>query len=168
MSFSKSIYRVSLSAALLFTASSLAQHDHDHAQHDHASTQGTPGHIMHERHENFETMGEAFKTIRDQVRSRDADMQAISRSAETINDLAQQLHTWFPAGTGPEAGKTHAKAEIWQNKADFNAAAERLVEESGKFVALTQTGDASKVAGGIRGLGGACKNCHDQYRVEED
>lgn len=166
MSISKSICVVSMSAAMLFTGTSLAQHDH--SAHDHGKIEGSAGQIMHERHENFETIGEAFKTIRDQVRSRDADMQAISRSANTINELAQQLHTWFPAGTGPEAGSTHAKAEIWENKADFNAAAERLVVESGKFVALTRTGDVSKIGGGIRGLGGACKNCHDSYRVDED
>lgn len=166
MSISKFAFFLSLSTAVVASSAVLAQHDH--STHDHAHDHAGATQIMDERHEKFETMGEAFKTIRDQVRSRDADMQAISQSAKTINDLAQELHTWFPAGSGPEAGSTHAKAEIWQNKADFNAAAERLVEESGKFVALTQSGDVSKVAGGIRGLGGACKNCHDKYRVEED
>lgn len=134
-----------------------------------AQSQGEAKQLMEQRHENFEKIGKSFKAIRDQLRSGDADMAVISTSAKTINDLAKQLHTWFPAGTGPETGiETEAKAEIWQDKTAFNGAADKLVEESGKFLALTETGDASKVMGGIRNLGGACKNCHDRFRVEED
>lgn len=147
---------LTLFAALLFSSASLAQ------------SETSAREIMHERHENFETIGEAFKTIRDELRGA-GNLQAISSSAQTIHDLARELRTWFPAGTGPETGiKTEAKPEIWQNKAEFNSAAERLVKESEKFLALTTSGDTSRIAGGVRGLGGACKNCHDQFRVDED
>jgi cytochrome c556 len=160
MSVSKSVRFLALSAAILFSSANFAQNETSAVK------------IMHERHDNFELMGESFKTIRDELRSRNADMEAITKSAQIIHDFARELHTWFPAGTGPDVAKatgvhTHAKAEIWQNKADFNAAAERLLDESGKFLALTKTGEASKVAGGVRALGGACKNCHDKYRVED-
>lgn len=157
MPISKSIGLFAISATVLFSAGNFAQ--------DGAS----PEQLMHERHENFEKIGESFKAIRDEVRSSSADLALISSSATTINDLAQQIHTWFPAGTGPESGiETEAKAEIWQDKAGFNAAAENLVDESGKFLALTTSGDIAKIGGGVRSLGGACKNCHDDYRVDDD
>lgn len=157
MSISKSISLLALSVALLFSATNFAQGE------------GNIEHLMHERHENFEKIGESFKTIRDQLRSSSADMALIASSATTINTLSQEIHTWFPAGTGPESGiETEAKAEIWQDKAGFNAAAENLVKESGKFLALTASGDISKIGGGVRNLGGACKNCHDDYRVDDD
>lgn len=157
MSMSRSLTLFAVCTGVLFSTSNLAQNS------------GNAEELMHQRHENFEEIGKSFKAIRDQLRSGEADMAVISSSARTIDDLAKQLHTWFPEGTGPETGiETEAKAEIWQDKDNFNAAAKKLVEESGKFVALTETGDPSKVAGGVRSLGGACKNCHDSYRVEED
>lgn len=124
---------------------------------------------IQQRQDNFGKIGESFKTIRDQVRADAPDMTAITDAAATINQLAQELQTWFPAGSGPETGiETEAKAEIWQDKGGFTSAANRLVDESGKFLALTKSGDARQVAGGIRGLGGACKNCHDQFRLDDD
>jgi cytochrome c556 len=43
-----------------------------------------------------------------------------------------------------------------------------LVDEAGKFAALAEAGDVAAIGGGVRGLGGACKNCHDNFRVKED
>ena len=124
---------------------------------------------IQQRQDNFGQIGESFKTIRDQVRADAPDMAAISNAAATINKLAQELQTWFPAGTGPETGvETEALPVIWQDTSGFASAADRLVDESGKFLALTKGGDARQVAGGIRGLGGACKNCHDQFRLDDD
>jgi cytochrome c556 len=42
------------------------------------------------------------------------------------------------------------------------------VEETGKFVQAANSGDLAAIGGGVRGLGGACKGCHDKYRVKED
>jgi cytochrome c556 len=43
-----------------------------------------------------------------------------------------------------------------------------LVDEAGKFATAANTGDLATIGGGVRGLGGACKNCHDNFRVKED
>jgi cytochrome c556 len=48
------------------------------------------------------------------------------------------------------------------------AARQKLVEEAGKFAALANAGDMASIGGGVRGLGGACKGCHDKFRVKED
>lgn len=119
------------------------------------------------RQENFEQIGGAFKTIRDEVRGRNSNMEAIIESATTINALAKDLTNWFPAGTGAEAGvETEALANIWKDQAGFAAAAQKLVEASEGLLTLTESGDASKVASGIPALGGSCKNCHDNYRED--
>ena len=41
-------------------------------------------------------------------------------------DLSRKASGWFPAGTGPELGKTGAKPEIWQNRARFRRQAPRF------------------------------------------
>jgi len=125
--------------------------------------------VMDERHENFEAIGKSFKTIRDQARSDNADLAKVTEAATTINILAKQIDTWFPEGSGPESGnETEAKAEIWQQREKFTNAAQRLVTESEKYLARLQSDGVSAVPGGIRSLGGSCKNCHDDFRIDDD
>lgn len=119
------------------------------------------------RQDNFEQIGGAFKTIRDEVRKRNSDMEAIAKAAGTINTMAKELPKWFPTGTGPEAGvETEALPVIWKDQAGFSAAAQRFLEASENMLALAQAGDASTVGSGIPALGGSCKNCHDNYRKD--
>ena len=42
-------------------------------------------------------------------------------NAAKMAQPSAQASTWFPAGTGPDVGKTRAKPEIWQNPQDFAA-----------------------------------------------
>lgn len=122
---------------------------------------------IEQRQKNFEQIGGAFKTIRDEVRARNSNMEAISESINTIHALAQELPSWFPAGTGPEAGvETEALPVIWKDQAGFAAAAQKLRDASESMRALANSGDVSKVASGVATLGGACKNCHDNYRMD--
>lgn len=120
------------------------------------------------RQAGLKDMGEAFKTVRDELQG-GKDTAKIKTAAATINKHANEMKDWFPAGSGPEAKvKTAAKPEIWTDNAKFVAARERLVEETGKFLTVANTGDIAAIGGGVRGLGGACKNCHDSFRVKED
>jgi cytochrome c556 len=120
------------------------------------------------RQAGLKDMGEAFKAVRDELQG-GKDAAKIKVAAATINQHALEMKNWFPAGTGPETKiKTAAKPEIWTDNAKFVAARERLVEETGKFVAVANSGDMAAIGGGVRGLGGACKNCHDSFRVKED
>ena len=77
---------------------------------------------MHDRHEGMEKIGKATKAIGAQLKARESRTSASSaRMRRRINDLAAKSENWFPAGTGPDVGKTRAKAEIWQKYDDFAA-----------------------------------------------
>jgi len=124
--------------------------------------------IIEERQHNLEQMGDAFKEIRDQIRG-DKDAGAITGAAEKINTFASDIHNWFPAGTGPEAGvETEALPTIWEKNAEFHAAAENLSKQAGNMLAAAKSGDLAKVGNEVRNLGGACKNCHDNFRLDDD
>jgi cytochrome c556 len=124
--------------------------------------------VIKERQQGLKDMGAAFKTVRDELTG-GKDVAKIKAASATIAKTANSMDKWFPAGSGPEAGvKTAAKPEIWSDGATFTAARQRLVDESGKFAALAEAGDIAAIGGGVRGLGGACKNCHDNFRVKED
>ena len=61
--------------------------------------------------------------------------------------------------------KTRAKAEIWQNKADFEAKMTDFLKVVGT-VKVATTADAFKA--GYANLGKACDNCHEKYRAPRD
>jgi cytochrome c556 len=121
-----------------------------------------------DRHQNFKQQGGAFKAIIDELKKGDPDKAVIAANAAKLKGLAAQLPTWFPKGSGPESGyKTDAKAEAWSDGAGFAAAANRLQVETAKLDQLAQAGDIDGVKAQARAVGGACKNCHDKFRVPD-
>lgn len=119
------------------------------------------------RHESFEEMGEAFEDLTDELKKDAPDMAAIKASAVRIDTLAQQVPTWFPAGSGPQDGvSTEALAVAWTKPAEFRQAAERLGTAAAELRAAAESGDAAAIGAAVKSTGGACKNCHDQFREE--
>ena len=50
------------------------------------------------------------------LKSGSPNMATVRSSARSIASLSEKASGWFPPGTGPNVGKTGAKAEIWQNQ----------------------------------------------------
>jgi cytochrome c556 len=122
----------------------------------------------YQRHENFKQQGAAFKAINDELKKDAPDKALIASNANKLKTLTTQLPSWFPKGSGPESGfKTDAKAEVWSDAAGFAAAVNRLQVESSKLQQVSATGDLAAIRAQVRATGGACKNCHDKYRVPE-
>jgi len=122
--------------------------------------------FMKVRHDNYEDIGKSMKVLQDNMKLDAPDIAAVTAAATKIRDYAGQMGTWFPAGTGPESGiETEAKANIWTDRATFNAAVTKLQEESTKLAAVT---DAAGFKAQFPVTGGACKNCHDTFREEKD
>jgi cytochrome c556 len=121
--------------------------------------------VMHARHEGMKAMGDAAKAIH-RALAGTPDMATVRASAIRIAQLSKQASGWFPAGTGPEAGKTGAKPEIWQNPQDFAAKLHNFQVAAQALGAAASAGDASAMNARFADLGGTCKACHDKYRAE--
>ncbi len=120
------------------------------------------------RHENFEAIGDAMKTLGDQFKASAPDVAKIQTAAATINGFAPKVETWFPAGSGPADGiKTDALQAIWEKPEEFKQAAAKFVEEATKFDALAKAGNLAAIGEGMKGLGGSCKGCHDKFKAED-
>jgi cytochrome c556 len=120
------------------------------------------------RHESFEDMGKAAKSVGDQLGSGKPDLAAIRTAAQAINALAPKLESWFPAGSGPADGiKTDALQTVWTKPAEFKAASDRFVAESARFHAAAQGEDLAAIGAGMKALGGTCKNCHDTFKEKD-
>lgn len=120
-----------------------------------------------DRHEHYEKLGESFKVVRDQVRADKPDLAAIKTAAKFVNDAADQQAKWFPAGSGPEAGKTDALPEIWKKPAEFKKAMQMFSDAAPKLQAAANSGDVAAIKTAFGDTGKACKNCHEQFRHED-
>lgn len=119
------------------------------------------------RQAGYKQIGGAFKAINDQLKSGSPDTRLIAANAKTIHDLSLKAPSWFPKGSGPEAGvKTKAKAEIWTDSAKFAAAMKTFQTESAKLQQVAAKGDVGAIQAQVRAVGGSCGGCHKPFREE--
>lgn len=122
--------------------------------------------IMHERHEGMEMIGKANKSLRRELQSSSPDPVAVRLAAAQTAQLSRKASGWFPAGTGPELGKTGAKPEIWQNSRDFAAKLAAFQRSAQALNAAAAGNDMAAVKARYAEIGQTCKACHDKYRSE--
>ena len=58
------------------------------------------------------------------------------------------------------------KAEMWQNRADFDAKLKDLVDRSATLATVARAGDAATSKAAFFDMANACKACHDKYRAD--
>ena len=123
--------------------------------------------LMHERHEGMEDIGDAFKVLGREMKADAPNLEAVRANAATVARLAPEVSKWFPAGTGPDVGKTRAKAEIWQKPEDFAAKRIAFQNAAKAFDAAAKGNDVAAIKASFGELGKTCKACHDPYRAPE-
>jgi cytochrome c556 len=121
--------------------------------------------LMKERHEGYEQIGKAMRAAKKGLDGN--DVASVRSAAATINGLAPKALNWFPAGTGPDVGKTEAKAEIWQQAEQFNSGMKDFQGAAAAFHQAAQGGDVEAMKVAHAKLGGTCKACHDKFREED-
>ncbi len=124
--------------------------------------------IMHDRHEGMEENGDAMKLVSAELKKDSPDLAKIRGAAATFARYAPHVKGWYPPGTGPDAGKTRAKAEIWQKPQDFRAKAVAYEKSVQAFSAAARGNDLAAIRAAAGNLGKACKACHDPYRAPEE
>jgi cytochrome c556 len=140
----------------------------DTSSADAAKPAGEAPPILKEREENFEAIGAAFKALRGQLEANAPDFALVAAKANDINARAGKITGHFPAGTSTAEGfKTEALPAIWEKPEEFKAAAQKLVDESAKLASLAGGGDKAAVGAQAMAMGGACKGCHDQFRLDD-
>ncbi len=120
-----------------------------------------PGPIR-DRHDLMEQIGKNAKAIGAAAKA--GTPAAMVDPARAIASAAARVPGLFPAGsTHPES---RAKPEIWQQFSDFERDARDLGERATTLAAAAARG--ADVGGDVRALMGACKTCHDAFRLPKD
>ena len=89
------------------------------------------------------------------------DAATAQANAEIVAQMSKLPFAGFVDGTsGTEKGAP--KANVWSDRAKFDAAAKKMQDEAAKLVASAKTLDGLKAQFGP--TAGTCKACHDDYR----
>ena len=118
----------------------------------------------HERHELMEGVKDAAKPLGQMLKGeRDYDLDLLVVSLETFAEAGETFGDLFPDGS--EGGE--AAPAIWEDRAGFDDALGQWREATD--AALAARPDSVEAAKPLLGdVFGACKNCHDTYRIEEE
>lgn len=97
------------------------------------------------------------------------DAAIAERNARRIAALAPMIPELLTPDTREFDVETEALDLIWEgNLDDIAVKAQALVDAANNFADIASGGDMGATLGAFRSLGGACANCHDTYRVDND
>jgi cytochrome c556 len=123
--------------------------------------------IMHDRHEAMEGLGKAMKNLHRELEAGKPDINVVRAQTATMAATAAKIPGMFPAGTGPDVGKTRAKPEIWTKKDLFIQKSKEYLAAAQAINAAARAGDLNKVMALHENVDKACKACHDPFRAPE-
>jgi cytochrome c556 len=134
-----------------------------------AAYAAAPADTIAARQANFKQMGKGMKAISEQLKAPAPAGDAIKAGAAAIDQAAGKVYGYFPAGTGPQPGvKTGALPAIWEKNDEFKADAAKLVKAAAALHAAADSGNVDQVKAQFMAVGGACKECHQNFRAREE
>ena len=107
--------------------------------------------------------GAAWKNIQDKAKA--GQVKDLVPDAEKLVMTSKEIPTLFPEGSlNPE--KSLAKPEIWQKRAEFDAAAKNLETWAMKLRDSAAADNAEQTQAIVKDFGRqTCGNCHQPFRV---
>jgi cytochrome c556 len=127
----------------------------------------SPEQVIAARQASFDmsvmTMSEMKIAVRDST-----DVTKQFYPATTLARWAKVLPTLFPAGTGSGATAldTHARPEIWTDRAGFEKAAADYAAAADTLATLAQGGDAAGFKAQLDRVTKSCDACHANYKAK--
>ncbi len=125
--------------------------------------------IILARQSNARDIGGAYRELNAELKNPTPMKFLVEQYANQLSDLANDQIRWFPPGSGAESRvKTAAKAEIWTQAADFQAANAVFRDEAEKLRKVASSGDKAALAEQVKATAQTCKACHDKFKVPDE
>jgi cytochrome c556 len=91
------------------------------------------------------------------------DGAAAAANAEIVADMAKLPFAGFVEGTGGSE-KGMPKANVWTERAKFDAGAKKMQEETAKLATVAKANNLDQLKAAFGAAAGTCKACHDDFR----
>ena len=114
----------------------------------------------------FQVMGAHFGRIGAMAQGRvPFDGAAAAANAEVVVFMSKLPYAGFVDGTsGTEKGAP--KANVWSERAKFDAAAKTMQDDVVKLAAAAKANNLDQLKAAFGSAAGSCKACHDDFRVQ--
>lgn len=119
--------------------------------------------VLEKRQKFMKGNGAAAKAIKKAAEAK--DYATVEIKAKDLMGNAEKIPGLFPQGS--TAGKTKAKAEIWEKSDDFAKRAKGLGKAASELAGAAAAKDDAKVEAGAKAVSGACGACHKAFRAEK-
>jgi cytochrome c556 len=120
------------------------------------------------REKTMKAMGGGMKALSEYMKG-EKDLGDVKKAATAIAGSASKSATEvFPVGTQKGVGESYAKPELWAEWAKAEETWKSLAPASAKLIVAAEAGDKAAIGAAMQALGGACKNCHEAYRIKKD
>lgn len=124
--------------------------------------QSSVAEIVKTRQEDMKKMGSSFKYVVPIVKGESDDLSVAVAPLTAVSEIAKQIPSLFPPGSGHDAvAESRAKPEVWTKRAEFEAAATQLADESGKLLAAAKANDLAGFKAQFKAYASACGGCHE-------
>ena len=114
------------------------------------------------REKTMEAIGGHMGAIVTIVRGDVPHMEHLPMHATALAELAEIAPSLFPESS--KGGD--ALDAIWEDAEDFKTKLDAFREATAAFKSAAETGERGEIMAAFRGVGQACKGCHDDYRAE--
>lgn len=91
------------------------------------------------------------------------DAAAVTANADIVMTMSKLPFAGFVEGTGG-TDKGTPKANVWSDRAKFDAAAKKMQDAVAKLDAAAKANNLDQIKAAFGEAGGACKACHDDFR----
>ncbi len=119
------------------------------------------GDVVADRQRVMKLQGASWADI--QAKAKAGNIEGIAVNAETLALTAQQIPGLFPEGSLTE--KSKAKPEVWQKRAEFDAAAKNLEAQAEKLRDAARAKNEQLTQDLVKDFGRqACGTCHTPFR----
>jgi len=119
------------------------------------------GDVVADRQRVMKLQGASWADI--QAKAKAGNIEGIAVNAETLALTAQQIPGLFPEGSLTE--KSKAKPEVWQKRAEFDAAAKNLEAQAEKLRDAAKAKNEQLTQDLVKDFGRqACGTCHTPFR----
>jgi len=126
------------------------------------SAQQDPAQLAKERHQLMEGLWpNYYQAMAQFARGQNTDAAAIPEKARQAAAAVRRIPALFPAGSGRDAvPATRARPSIWEERAEFEANAEKLAVETERLGEIAKGGDIEAFKAQDAVVSQACTACH--------
>jgi cytochrome c556 len=121
--------------------------------------------VVDARVAHYKEIAKANKAIHDELGQAQPNLADVRAKARVIEALANQIPSWFPHGSGQQAGvKTEALPAIWEQVPVFKQRAAGLASAAHQLDGAAGSGSVAAANAAAHDVSLACKACHDTFR----